>query len=170
AAAEVADLADLAGIDQLARESHRRHEAVVERAHVLDARRLDFAPDAVALLGVAAERLLADHVLARLRGEDRRLGVHDVRAAVVEEADRRVVDELVPVGRPALVAVAFGGLAHRVLVAARDRLEPRHERRRPGHVGDLAEGVRVRLAHEGIAEHAHADLFGASSHGPRYYA
>src|SRR4029079_14949772 len=73
AAAEVPDLTELARFDQLARQAHRGDEAVVERAEVLDARRLDVAPDAVALLGVAAQRLLADDVLARLRGEDRRL-------------------------------------------------------------------------------------------------
>ena len=39
AAAEVPDLAELAGLDQLARQPHRRHEAVVEAAEVLDARR-----------------------------------------------------------------------------------------------------------------------------------
>ena len=39
AAAEVADLAELAGLDQLAGQPHRRHEAVVEAAEVLDARR-----------------------------------------------------------------------------------------------------------------------------------
>ena len=75
AAAEVADLAELAGLDHLAREPHRRDEAVVERAEVLDARRRDPLPDVVALVGVAPERLLAEDVLARLGGGDRRLGV-----------------------------------------------------------------------------------------------
>ena len=71
----MADLAELAGVDQLAREPHGRHEAVVERAQVLDAGRRDALPDLVALVGVAPERLLADDVLARLGGGDRRLGV-----------------------------------------------------------------------------------------------
>ena len=41
AAAEVPDLAELAGLDHLAREADGRHEAVVERAEVLDAGRRD---------------------------------------------------------------------------------------------------------------------------------
>ena len=167
AAAEMADLAELAGLDQLAGEPYGGDEAVVERTHVLDPGRGDLLPDAIALLGVASERLLANDVLAGLRGEDRRLGVHGVRAAVVEEANGRIGDELVRVGRPALVAVALSGLAHCGLVPAGDQLQLRHERRRPRQVRDLVERVRVRLAHEGVPEHSHADLL---RHGPRYYA
>jgi hypothetical protein len=37
----VADLAELARVDHLAREAHRRDEAVVEGAEVLDAGRRD---------------------------------------------------------------------------------------------------------------------------------
>src|SRR6266850_2043426 len=87
AAAKMTDLAELAGLDHLPGEAHGRHEAVVEPAEVLDARGRDTPPDVVALVRVAAERLLADHVLARLRCRDRRLAVQRVRAAVVEEAD-----------------------------------------------------------------------------------
>ena len=83
------DLAELARVDQLAGEADSRDEAVVERAQVLDAGRGDALPDLVALVGVAAERLLADDVLARLGGEDRRLGVERVRAEVVEELRSR---------------------------------------------------------------------------------
>jgi len=75
AAAEVPDLPQLAGLDHLARQPNRGHEAVVESAKVLDAGRGDAAPDLVGLVGVAPERLLADHVLAGLRCGDRRLRV-----------------------------------------------------------------------------------------------
>ena len=92
AAAEVPDLAELAGLDHLAGEPDGGHEAVVERAEVLHAGRGHALPDLVALGGVAAERLLADHVLSGLRGGDRRLRVQRVRAAVVEEADAVVGD------------------------------------------------------------------------------
>ncbi len=94
AAAEVADLAELARVDQLPREADGRHEAVVEGAHVLHAGRGDAPPDLVALVRVAPERLLADDVLARLGGGDRRLGVECVRAEVVEEPDLGIGDEL----------------------------------------------------------------------------
>src|SRR5207249_5151182 len=73
AAAEVVELAELAGLDQLAGEPNRRHEAVVERAHVDDAGRRNALPQVVALVGGAAERFLADDVLAGFGGRDRRL-------------------------------------------------------------------------------------------------
>ena len=155
--AEVPELAELAGVDHLPREPHCRHEPVVERAEVLDAGRGDPSPDLVALVGGPAERLLADDVLARLRGGDRRLGVQRVRAAVVEEADCGIGDEVLPVRRPTLVAVAGRGRGDGLLVPPRDRDQLRHEGRRPGHVGDLLERVRVRLAHERVAEHPDAD-------------
>ena len=166
AAAEVAYLAELAGLDHLARETDRRHKAIVERAHVLDAGRGDAAPDVVALAGVAAERLLANDVLAGLRCRDRRLGVERVRAAVVEEPDSLVGDEVPPVAGRILPAVTSGGLLDRVRVAARDADEPRLERWRPRDVRDLLERVGVRLAHERVPQHADADL----SHRTRYYA
>ena len=50
------------------------------------------ASEKVDLVGVATERLLADHVLAGFRRGDRRLRVQRVRAAVVEEADPLVRD------------------------------------------------------------------------------
>ncbi len=93
----MADLAELARVDQLAREANGRHEAVVEGAEVLHAGRGDPLPDLVALVGGATERLLADDVLARLGREDRRLGVERVRAEVVEQPDRGVGDEVLPV-------------------------------------------------------------------------
>ena len=158
AAAEVADLAELAGLDQLAGQPHRRHEAVVEAAQMLDARRGHALPDLVALVRVAAERLLAEHVLARLGRGDRRLGVQRVGAAVVEQADRRVGDDVAPVGRPALVAELGRDRRDRVLVPPGHRDEPGLQRR--VEMSDLPERARVRLAHEGVAEHADADVVG----------
>ena len=154
----MADLSELAALDQLAGEPDRRHEAVVEAAEVLDPGRRHAGPDLVRLVGVAAERLLAEHVLAGLGRRDRRLGVHGVRAAVVEQADRRVGDEVAPVGRPALVAVPVGGCCDGGLVPACDGDEPRQERRWPGDMADVQEGARVGLAHERIAEHPDPDL------------
>jgi len=73
-------------------------------------------------------------VLSRLGGGDGRLGVHVVRTAVVEEADLGVGDEVAPVGRPALVAVAPSRLLDGPLVAPGERHEAGAKRRRPGHV------------------------------------
>ncbi len=156
AAAEVTDLAELARLDQLAGQPHRRHEAVVEAAEVLDACRRHALPDLVALVRVAAERLLAEDVLARLGSRDRRRCVQGIGAAVVEQADRRVGDDVLPVGRPAFVAELGGDCRDRVLVPPGHRDEPRLQRR--VEVGDLLERARVGLAHEGVAEHADADL------------
>ena len=156
AAAEVADLAQLAGLDQLPREAHRGHEPVVEAAEVLDAGCGDPLPDLVALRRVAPERLLAEDVLAGLRGGDRRLRVQGVRAAVVEEADGRVGHELPPVRRPALEAEPRRDFRDGFLVAACKRDEPRAERR--VELRDRAECARVRPAHEGVAEHADPDF------------
>ena len=164
APAEVADLAELAGVDQLPCEPNGRDEAVVERAQVLYAGRGDTPPDLEALVRVAAERLLADHVLPRLRGGDRGLRMERVRSEVVEELDTRVGHDLLPRRRPALEAVAPRGLGHGLLVPAGDRYELRHERRRPGHVRDLSKRVRVGLAHERVAEHSHADLASLVAH------
>src|SRR5919201_2832341 len=65
APAKVAELSECALLDQLAREPHRGDEAVVEAAEVLDACDRNPAPDLVALVGRAPERLLAEYVLAR---------------------------------------------------------------------------------------------------------
>ena len=126
AAAEVADLAELARLDHLAGETNGGDEAVVEGAEVLDPRCGDTLPDLVALVGVAAERLLAEDVLACLGGGDRRLGMKRVRAAVVEQPDRRVADDVPPVRRPALVAVPPCRAGDGFLVPAGDRDEPWH--------------------------------------------
>ena len=92
AAAEVADLAELARLDHLPREPHRRDEAVVEGAHVLHAGRGHRLPDLVALVRVAAERLLADDVLARLappRSSARRAASSGRRCRTARSARRR---------------------------------------------------------------------------------
>jgi len=125
---------------------------------LLDPCLLRALPDVIALIGSAAERLLANHMLACLCGGDRRRRVQVVRRTVVEELDAVVLDEPFPVRRVALIAVAPRRLRHRNLVAATDRHEPGHQRRRPRHVLDLPVSVRVSLAHEGVAQHADADL------------
>ena len=155
---EVADLPERALVDQLAREPHRGYEAVVEPAQMLDPGRGDAAPHVVALVGRPPERLLAEDVLAGFGGGDRRLGMERVRATVVEEPDSLVRDDVVPVGRPALVAVSERRLGDRIPVPPGDGDEPWHERGRPGQVLHLAERVRVRLPHECVTEHADADL------------
>src|SRR5690606_29997074 len=57
-----------------------------------------------------------------------------------------------------LVAIAPGRFFDRVLVAAADRNQPRDGDRWVHDVGNLLEGVAVRLAHEGIAQQPDPDL------------
>src|SRR5439155_7669770 len=157
-AAEVAELSECALLDQFPREPYRGDEAIVEPAHGLTYCRGDAAPLIVAFVGCSSERLLAKHVLAGFGGGDRRLGVERVRAAVVEKPDSLVRDDVVPVGRPPLVAVSARRRGDRILVPPGDGDEPWHERGRPRHVLELAERVRMGLPHERVAEHANADL------------
>ena len=165
---EVADLAELSCVDHLPRETHGGDETVVEGAEMLDAGCCDSLPDVVALVCGSTQGLLAEDMLARLCGGDRRLRVEGVRASVVEEADRRVGDDVSPVCRPALVAVSLRCPGDRVGVASRNRHEARDEGRWPRHVRDLPEGVRMGLAHERVAEHPDPDLLDLAERlGPR---
>jgi hypothetical protein len=112
---------------------------------------------AFGLLGGACQGFLADDVLAGLCGGDAGLGMEVVGAAIVEDLNIGVVDQVVPVGGVRLVAVATGGLGYLLLGAAGDGYQARNGIGRPVDVGDLAEGVAMRFAHEGVAEHADTD-------------
>ena len=149
------DVAELAGLEQLPRKRDRRHKPVVEAAEVLDARPRRLLPDLVRLAGGPAGRLLADDVLARSRRGDRRLRVHRVRAAVDEQLGPLVADLLTPVGDRFGPPPELARLLERLGVPARDRDELGHERHL--EVPQRLQRTRVRVAHERIAEHGHAD-------------
>jgi len=117
-------------------------------------------PHLPAFLGVAPQRLLADDVFAGLGRGDVRLGVDVVRSAVVEHLHVGVVNELTPIGVGLLVAIALGRFLDGFLIAAGDRYQARDGDRWIHHVRQLLQRVAVGLAHEGIAEHAHADRRG----------
>ena len=160
--AEVEELAEVAGLDDLARQAHGRHEAVVEAAHVHDRCLLCRAPDRVRLFSRPPERLLAEDMLAVSRRLDRRLGMEVVRAAVVEELNALVGHLLAPVRRRLLPPVEPAGLLHLLGRAPGDRDEARLECGL--EVGRLAECAGVRLAHEGVAEHRDADRVRPRAH------
>jgi hypothetical protein len=154
---DVPDLAELAGGDQIAGEPDGGDEPVVERAHVGDPGRLDTAPGVEGLVGVAPQRLLADHVLAGLRGRDRRLGVQVVGPAVVDQVDLRVGHQLPPIEhRPLEPETLSGGLRPRGITTA-DRQQPGRRRRWGHHVGDRAQRVSVGSAHEAGSDQPDAD-------------
>ena len=125
---------------------------------MLDAGCGDAAPHVVTLVRRAPEWLLAQDMLARFGGGDCGVGVERVGPTVVEEPDPLIRDDVVPVRRPPLVAVSASGLCDRILVPPGDGDQPWHERGSRRHVLELAKGVRVRLPHERVAEHADADL------------
>ena len=165
ARAEVEEVAEVARLEHLARKADGGDEAVVEAAHVHDAGALGLAPDLERLVGRAAERLLAEDVLAVARGGDGRLRVERVRPAVVEEADALVRDLLAPVGDrlgPAELPARGLDLVGRA-PGEGDELGCERRVERPG----LAERARVGLAHEGIAEHADADALAGRHTPPR---
>ena len=158
AAAEVPHLAELAGLDHLAREPHGRDEAVVERAHVLDARGGDLLPDLVALVGVAAERLLAHDVLARRRRprSSARRGASSARRCRTARSARRRRGRA---SRSSRTPSRSGAPPRRPPPRCGRRSRSARGSSGGGHVmyGDLPERVRVRLAHERVAEHPDAD-------------
>jgi len=63
-----------------------------------------------------------------------------VRAPVVEELDPLVTDEVAPVGRRALEAVAASSGGHGLLVPAGEGDQPRAQRRGPDDLRQPAEG------------------------------
>ena len=99
APAVVGQRAQLAGRDQLGRVAHERRPAVVEADAADHAGAPHGALGAHGLLRRAADRLLAEHVLARLRGRLDQLDVQHVRRRDHDDVDRRVVDDAAPVRR-----------------------------------------------------------------------
>ena len=152
------ELAEVPGLEDLAREPDGGDEAVVEPAHRRDAGRGDRPLDDERLLRVAAKRLLAQHVLARARRFDRRFGVQGVGPEVGQDADV-AGDQLAPVGRDAAD-----------LEALREGLEPRAvapgDCDQPGPQGDPLERrdppdrQGVGAPHEPLPEHRDADVHG----------
>src|SRR5919197_135314 len=143
----------------IAREPDGGDEAVVEAGEVPHAGAVRLLPHLVRLVGRQPERLLADDVLARARGRDRRLGVDRVRPTVVEQRHAVVGDLLSPVRDGLAPAPLLAGAFDTVPASSRDRHELRAER----HVEMLEreQRARMRLAHEGVAEHCDADGVGA---------
>jgi hypothetical protein len=156
--AEVVDAPQRAALDQLAHLADGGHEAVVEGDHVLDARLLHGVEHRLGFLGGARQRLLAEDVLARLRGGNARFGVGVVWSAIVEQLHAVVGQHVAPVGVVAVVAKAHGRRARRRFVAPADRSQLGNGGRRVHHIWNLLERVAVRLAHEGVAQHADADF------------
>ena len=157
--AHVADPADPAVGHELAGQGQGRDAAVVEAGHRADApgggpRRR--GRHGLGLGQRVGERLLAQHVLARLERRDGDLGVQVARRAHVHELDVVAFDQGVPVrvrGRPAEPARRG---AHRGRVPAAQHGHGGLQRQ-VEHVRRGPPGLRVGRAHERVADHAHAE-------------
>jgi hypothetical protein len=102
------------------------------------------------------ERLLAQHVLARLQRRDGDLGVALAGGADVDELHVVACDQLPPVGLGRRPAQLVGRDPYGVGVPAADGRHPRSERQ----VEDPADGappLGVGRSHEGVADHSHAE-------------
>ncbi len=154
----LSDRADPAAGDQLTGQRQRRHPAVVE-AHT----RADPAlrgggrsrHHRRALVDRVGQRLLDQHVLARLERGDRDLGVAVAGGADVDDVDVVALDHRVPVGGRLGPAVAGRDLLDRLLVAADQHLLA--HRRRVVERADVAPRVGVGLAHERVADHGDSE-------------
>ena len=157
AAAVVRERAELARRDQLGGVADERRPAVVEADAAGHARAADGALGAHGLLGRAADRLLAEHVLARLRDGLDQLDVEHVRRGDPDGVDLGVVDHAAPV--VARAREPEGG--DRLVGRARRRVRAGHEHRVVRAVAeqhrDARERARVRPPEPAEADHPDAD-------------
>ena len=134
------------------------HERSFKRAGVLDARGRDALPDVVALVGIPSEGLFAKDVLSRLGGSDRRLGMERIRALLSNSP----IAGLSTISRQSVVHRSYPYRLAAPATACRSRpaIATSLGINGGGHVMycDLAERIRVRLAHERVPEHPDPDL------------
>jgi hypothetical protein len=90
---DVADLADLPGIDDLLHPGEERVIAVVKGLDEPVAGSLRRLAHPLGLDGIRGEGFLAEHVLSRLQRADRPLAVQAVRERIVDRVDRRIVEQ-----------------------------------------------------------------------------
>jgi hypothetical protein len=102
------------------------------------------------------QRLLAQHVLARLEGGDGDLGVAGAGGADVDELDVVPGDQRPPVGLGGRPAQPSGGRPHGRRVTSAHRRH-RGDQRQVEDPADGTPALGVRGTHEGVADHAHAE-------------
>ena len=165
APAVVGELAELAALDQVGGVAHERRPAVVEADARDDPGAARGALGADGLLRRAADRLLAEHVLAGLGGGLHELDVEHVRRRDEHDLDRRVVDHRAPVGG----AAAEAERGHRLVEPRGHRVGADHELRIEPAVGeqrrDPQQRAAVGLAQPAEADHADADAAAGGARG-----
>ncbi len=135
------------------------HPAVGEADHRPDPTGgggLGGANHVLGLLHRVGERLLAQHVLARLERRHRDLGVGVTGGADVDDVDVVALEQAPPVGLDGLPAEAVRRVVRRGLVASGDSRETR-DRRGVEVAAGVAPGLRVGAPHEGVADHPHPE-------------
>ena len=156
--AVVEDPAELAAIDDVLRERHRRDAAVVVPDHVRHAGLLDGGAHLLTLGHVHRQRLLAEDRLAVLRRLDGDLSVEVVGRADIDGVDVIGGDELPPVGLDPLVSPAVGEGFCLLWVAGGDSLQ-HGQVFQVEEILDAVVAVGVGAAHEAVADHADAEGF-----------
>jgi hypothetical protein len=157
--AHLPDLTEPPLLDELTGECDRRHAAVAEadhRAHAGTGCPLGRLRHPNGLLHRVRQGLLAEHVLACVEGCDGDLGMRVARRADVDDVDGRVVDDTAPVGLRVLPAELLASRFDPRGVTPDDRVQHGlgvevEESRRD------APPLRVRGAHESVADHGHAE-------------
>ena len=156
--AVVENFAEFAGINDLLRQRHSRHAAIIIPNRIRHLRRLDHLHHLLALRAVERERLFAKHHLARARRRHRDFSVAVVRRADVNRINVLAGDELFPIRLRALKSpVVRVGFQFR-LVATASGLEHGFEREIK-KVRRVVVCVRVGAAHEAVADDADVQVF-----------
>ena len=157
-AAVVVDVADLPVVDELLGQRHRRAATVVVADHVDDAGLLDGGVHALGVGDGVGERLLAQD---RLAASAAAIAIGACESPGVQMSTTSM--SLRASTSCQLVACSSkprraGGLLDLRLGAADDDLQHRLERRVLEEPPDLAPGVRMRAAHEVVADHRDVQL------------
>ena len=158
--AHVPDLPDAPFLHELAGQRDGRDTAVGEpdhRDHALLGGPLGRRGHRLGLGDRVGERLLAQHVLACLESGHGDLGVGVTGRADVDEVDVLARHQPGPVGLGRLPAEPFGGRGHPVRVPAAQSTHPGVERK-VEEAGGGAPGLGVGRPHEGVPDHADAEL------------
>ena len=165
----VEDLAELALGDHAASQLQGRKEAVVEGAHVPHAGRLDRLPHAVRILGggrAAASRNRRACRPWRPRSPARHGDRWDRHCRPARSVGSAMI--CAPIVDRALPAIAPARLFQALAVAPVDGDEPRKRDALGGDHRHIPIADRVRLSHEGIADHADPDLAGRRNRFARW--